>query len=52
MEGQCHVAMPPTGVEDATQTSITWAKSPMNMCMHKISETEYLNKALNKNMHT
>ena len=36
--------MPPTGEEDATQASTTRAKSPMNICMHKITETTCLNK--------
>ena len=28
---KCHVPMPPTDVEDATQPLNNWAKSPMNM---------------------
>ena len=40
----CHIPMPPTGEEDATQASTTQAKSPMNICMHKIAETACLNK--------
>ena len=40
LAGQCHVPIPPTGEEDATQALTTRAKSPMNMYMHKIAETE------------
>ena len=41
----CHVLMPPTGEEDAITMALTmWAKSPMNMCVHKIAETECWNK--------
>ena len=40
----CNVPNPPIGEEDATMALTIRAKSPMNMCIHKIAETECLNK--------
>ena len=34
----CHVPDPPTDEEDATMVLTIRAKSPMNMCIHKIAE--------------
>ena len=39
-KASCHVPYPPTGEEEMTTMALTIrAKSPMNMCIHKIAET-------------
>ena len=40
-----HVPVPLTGQEDTTQALTTWAKSPMNMEIHKTAETECWKKS-------